>query len=101
MLRLNDVQWEQIRDHFPEEHIPEGRPGRKPVAARAILLIAKTGVIRIKVHKPHLYVVLQYGRNRLDGIGWSHRFFPRKQKTGHQSSGRIDGRLVNETCLSC
>ena len=37
MLRLNDAQWEQIRDHFPEEHIPEGRPGRKPVAARAVL----------------------------------------------------------------
>jgi len=37
MLRLTDAQWEQIRDHFPEEHIPEGRPGRKPVAARAVL----------------------------------------------------------------
>jgi transposase len=31
MLRLTDAQWEQIRDHFPEEHIPEGRPGRKPL----------------------------------------------------------------------
>ncbi len=37
MLRLRDDQWERIREHFPEEHIPEGRPGRKPVPARAIL----------------------------------------------------------------
>lgn len=37
MLRLRDDQWERIRDHFPEEHIPEHRPGRKPVPARAIL----------------------------------------------------------------
>ena len=37
MLRLRDEQWERIRDHFPEEHIPEGRPGRKPVPARAVL----------------------------------------------------------------
>jgi transposase len=27
----------RIREHFPEEHIPEGRPGRKPVPARAVL----------------------------------------------------------------
>ena len=37
MLRLRDDQWERIRPHFPEEHIPEGRPGRKPVPARAVL----------------------------------------------------------------
>jgi transposase len=37
MLRLRDDQWERIREHFPEEHIPEGRPGRKPVPARAVL----------------------------------------------------------------
>src|SRR5512132_980735 len=28
---------ERIRGHFPEDHIPEGRPGRKPVPARDIL----------------------------------------------------------------
>ena len=28
MLRLRDDQWERIREHFPEEHIPEGRVGR-------------------------------------------------------------------------
>src|SRR5512140_1616659 len=37
MLRLRDDQWERIREHFPEEQLPEGRPGRKPVPARAIL----------------------------------------------------------------
>lgn len=37
MLRLRDDQWERIREHFPEEHIPDSRPGRKPVPARAIL----------------------------------------------------------------
>lgn len=47
MLRLSDEQWERIRDHFPEENIPEGRPGRKPVPARdvleAVLWILNTG----------------------------------------------------------
>jgi hypothetical protein len=30
MIRLTNEQWERIRNHFPEEHIPDGRPGRKP-----------------------------------------------------------------------
>jgi two-component sensor histidine kinase len=30
MIRLTDEQWERIRDHFPEENIGGGRPGRKP-----------------------------------------------------------------------
>jgi len=37
MLRLRDDQWERIREHFPEEHIPDSRPGRKPVPTRAVL----------------------------------------------------------------
>jgi transposase len=37
MLRWRDDQWERIRDHFPEEHIPDNRPGRKPVPTRAVL----------------------------------------------------------------
>jgi transposase len=47
MLSLTDEQWARIRDHFPEEHIPEDRPGRKPVAPRhvleAVLWILNTG----------------------------------------------------------
>jgi transposase len=37
MFRLSDDHWERIRDHFPEENIPEGRPGRKPIPARQVL----------------------------------------------------------------
>ena len=47
MLRLTDEQWELIRKHFPEEHIPDDRPGRKPIPARkvleAVLWILNTG----------------------------------------------------------
>ncbi len=30
MIRLTDEQWGRIRSHFPEEHTPDWRPGRKP-----------------------------------------------------------------------
>ena len=47
MLRLSDEQWERIREHFPEEHIPSDRRGRKPIPARnvleAVLWILNTG----------------------------------------------------------
>lgn len=47
MLRLSDEHWELIRNHFPEEHIPPSRPGRKPIATRkvieAVLWILNTG----------------------------------------------------------
>jgi len=47
MLRLRDEHWERIREHFPEEHIPEDRPGRKPIPTRrvleAVLWILNTG----------------------------------------------------------
>jgi transposase len=36
MIRLTDEQWERIRKHFPE-HIPDGRPGRKPIPTRRVL----------------------------------------------------------------
>src|SRR3990172_963329 len=46
-VHLTDAQWERIRAHFPEEHIPDGRPGRKPVPTRrvleAVLWILNTG----------------------------------------------------------
>ena len=32
-----DEQWERILMHFPEEHIPDGRPGRKPIPTRRVL----------------------------------------------------------------
>ena len=37
MLRLSDVHWERIREYFPEENLPEWRPGRKPIPARSVL----------------------------------------------------------------
>jgi hypothetical protein len=47
MIRLTDGQWERIRNHFPEENIADGRPGRKPVSTRrvleAVLWILNTG----------------------------------------------------------
>lgn len=46
-VTLTDAQWEKIRSYFPEENIPDGRPGRKPVATRrvleAVLWILNTG----------------------------------------------------------
>jgi transposase len=39
--------WERIRDHFLEENIGDGRPGRKPTPTRcvfeAVLWILNTG----------------------------------------------------------
>src|SRR5436853_2823404 len=47
MIRLTDEQWDRIRSHVPEEHIPDGRAGRKPVSTRrvleAVLWILNTG----------------------------------------------------------
>ena len=47
MIRLSDEQWARIRNHFPEEHIADGRPGRKPIPTRraleAVLWILNTG----------------------------------------------------------
>ncbi len=37
MFTLTDEHWERIRDRFPEENIPDGRPGPKPVPARRVL----------------------------------------------------------------
>jgi len=37
VLKLRDEQWERIREHFPEENVPDGRPGRKPIPTRRVL----------------------------------------------------------------
>ena len=37
MQRFGDKHWERIREYLPEENIPGGRPGRKPVPARQVL----------------------------------------------------------------
>jgi transposase len=47
MIQLTNEQWERIRKHFPEEHLPGGRPERKPIPTRhvleAVLWILNTG----------------------------------------------------------
>jgi len=47
MIKIPDAHWERIKHHFPEENIPDDRPGRKPVPARnileAVLWILTTG----------------------------------------------------------
>jgi transposase len=47
VLRLTDEHWELIRKHFPQKHVPDDRPGRKPIPARkvleAVLWILNTG----------------------------------------------------------
>ena len=37
MLKLTDRLWERIRHHFPEEHVPAARRGRKFIPARQVL----------------------------------------------------------------
>ena len=47
IIRLSDEQWGTHPDHFPEEHIADGHPGRKPIPTRrvlqAVLWILNTG----------------------------------------------------------
>src|SRR6266513_851248 len=47
VLKLRDDQWERICEHFPEENVPDSRPGRKPIPTRrvleAVLWILNTG----------------------------------------------------------
>ena len=37
MIRLTDEQRERIRNHFPEEHFPDGRAGHKLIPTRRVL----------------------------------------------------------------
>jgi transposase len=36
-MQLTDSQWDKVKDSFPEEHPPAGKPGPKPIPARRIL----------------------------------------------------------------
>jgi hypothetical protein len=66
MIRLTDEQWERIRNHFPEEHIADGRDpsgpstgGRASVlsAILAILLAMSLGFSAILLIAIALYLV--------------------------------------------
>ena len=37
MLKLRDEQWERIREHFPEENVPDTPAGRTPISTRRVL----------------------------------------------------------------
>ena len=69
MSRLTDEQWERIREHFPEEHILEGRPGRKPIATRkvleAVLWILNTGAM---AHAAAVLSKLQNGASPISAV---------------------------------
>jgi hypothetical protein len=66
MIRLTDEEWERIRNHFPEEHIADGRPGRKPIPTRrileAVLWLLNTGA------QWHKLSQLQNGTSALSGL---------------------------------
>jgi transposase len=63
MIRLTDLQWERIRNHFAEENIPDGRPGRKPVSTRrvleAVLWILNTGAQTARLPRYPLQTILR------------------------------------------
>src|SRR5215470_8681216 len=37
MLKLREEQWLRIREHFPEENVPDTRPGRKSIPTRRVM----------------------------------------------------------------
>ena len=48
MVRLSKEQWERIWEYFPEENIPAGRAGRKPMDTRRVL----EAVLSILIREP-------------------------------------------------
>ena len=50
MIRLSNEHWERLRTHFPQEHIPEGRRGRKLIPARQVLEAVLWMVARLTGH---------------------------------------------------
>jgi hypothetical protein len=69
ILRLRDEQWERIREHFPEEQIPESSPGRKPGPARDVLeaaLDSKHG--RAMAHVAPVLPQLQDGLSAVSAV---------------------------------
>ena len=68
MIRLLDSDWERIREHFPEENIPDRRPGRKP---RSDASGARSGALDFEHRRAmaHATAVLsELRRNHLDAV---------------------------------
>src|ERR1700751_2514731 len=99
MIRLTDEQWERIRKHFPEEHIADGRPGRKPVPARhvleAVLWILNTGA---QWHMlPQCYPNYKTVHRRFQN--WCHDEVLRRVLTDIANELREKGVLDEEECF--
>jgi hypothetical protein len=99
MIRLTDEQWERIRCHFPEEHIANGRPGRKPVPTRlvleAVLWILNTGA---QWHMlPQCYPNYKTVHRRFQN--WCHHEVLRHILTDIANELRDKGALDEEECF--
>jgi transposase len=97
--RLTDEQWERIRDHFPEENIADGRPGRKPIPTRcvleAVLWILNTGA---QWHLlPQSYPNYKTVHRRFQT--WCRDEVLRRALTGVANELRDSGALNEEECF--
>src|SRR5215813_1236964 len=83
MIRLTNEQWERIRNHFPEEHIADGRPGRKPIPTRrvfeAVLWILNTGA--------QWHMLPQRYCDVRDGEGWRGGDWTDEARKRHENHG--------------
>lgn len=90
MIRLTDEQWERIREHFPEEQIADGRPGRKPVPTRrvleAVLWILNTGAQWHMLPQSYPNYKTVYRRSRQGAL--IHGIVPLFSRSGHASAVR-------------
>ena len=99
MIRLTDEQWECIRKRFPEEHIADGRPGRRPVPTRrvleAVLWILNTGA---QWHMlPQSYPNYKTVHRRFQN--WCHNEVLRRVLTDVANELRENGALDEEECF--
>jgi hypothetical protein len=99
MIRLLDSEWERIREHFPEENIPDGRPGRKPIPTRlvleAVLWILNTGA---QWHMlPQCYPNYKTVHRRFQT--WCRNEIPRQVLTDIANELRERGALDEEECF--
>ena len=99
MIRVTDEQWERIRKHFPEEQIPDGRAGRKPIPTRrvleAVLWILNTGA---QWHMlPQSYPNYKTAHRRFQN--WFHNEVLRRILTDVANELREEGALDEEECF--
>jgi transposase len=99
VLRLSDEQWERIREHLPEEHIPPSRPGRKPIPTpkvlKAVLWILNTGA---RWHMlPQCYRNYKTAHRRFQH--WCRSEVLRDAMTGLANTLREEGGLDESQCF--